>query len=207
MDNVGLRERKRLETQRDIEEAAIELVARDGLERTTVDAISQRANVSARTFFNYFDSKEAAILGLHDYEITHEMLSTYVAVRQSTDVITTVVGMLLDILGPSIADPALHKARKQAIHQYPHLLERQFTHMTRMTNQLTDATRTLLQEAPHFDKQSPSNLRLQSEVVLMICGGGVRVAIREWVMTSKKISLDTLKQRAVSLTREVIEKL
>lgn len=58
----GLRERRRRETTAVIHQAALDCVERDGLETTTVARIAEAAGISARTFFRYFPSKEAAIL-------------------------------------------------------------------------------------------------------------------------------------------------
>ena len=55
----GLRARKREATHRRLAEAALELFLKDGFEATTVDAIAAAAGVSRRSFFHYFDSKEA----------------------------------------------------------------------------------------------------------------------------------------------------
>jgi len=60
---LGLRERKRLATRRAIQQAALQVVRERGLDGATVDEISRIADVSPRTFFNYFPSKEDAILG------------------------------------------------------------------------------------------------------------------------------------------------
>jgi AcrR family transcriptional regulator len=60
---LGLRERKRLATRRAIQIAALTLTGERGFDGVTIDEISHAANVSPRTFFNYFPSKESAIIG------------------------------------------------------------------------------------------------------------------------------------------------
>lgn len=59
----GLRARKRRATENAIETAAVELALELGHEKVTVEAICDRADVSRSTFFNYFPSRDAAIVG------------------------------------------------------------------------------------------------------------------------------------------------
>lgn len=61
---LGLRERKKRETRAALHRAALELAAEVGPHGLTVDEIAARAGVSARTFFNYYAAKEAALLGV-----------------------------------------------------------------------------------------------------------------------------------------------
>lgn len=59
---TGLRERKRAETHARIRTAALILFSERGFETTTLDDIATAANVSRRTLFHYFGSKEDIVL-------------------------------------------------------------------------------------------------------------------------------------------------
>jgi len=63
-EQLGLRERKRLATRAALGQAAWRLTIELGYERARVEDIAAAAGVSARTFSNYFSSKEEALLSV-----------------------------------------------------------------------------------------------------------------------------------------------
>lgn len=62
----GIRARKRRETRDRITEAALNLFLERGFEATTVEQIAAAADVSARSFFHYFPTKEDVVSAWQD---------------------------------------------------------------------------------------------------------------------------------------------
>ena len=62
MTERGLRERKKADNRAALAAAALRLAVEQGWEHVTVEAIAGAADVSYRTFFNHFSSKEEALL-------------------------------------------------------------------------------------------------------------------------------------------------
>lgn len=200
--DLGLRERKRLETRSRLEIAAIELVACNGLEETTVEAISERANVSTRTFFNYFESKEEAILGLYHFNINDDMVASHLDSHRDAGLIESIVALMIDTFGQALTDPALYKKRKKIIRQYPQLLERQINQTVHVSKQLM----TVIQDLAKTEKGLQVS-EAQAEVIVALCVSGVRISIREWVEANGKVSLPKLKERTIQIINEAIKKI
>ncbi len=59
---VGRRERKKQATRAALGEAALRLSLLHGVENVTVEQIADEADIALRTFFNYFSSKEEAVM-------------------------------------------------------------------------------------------------------------------------------------------------
>ncbi|MET4430197.1 TetR family transcriptional regulator [Mycolicibacterium sp. 624] len=80
--SVGLRERRRRQTSLEIHRAALELASERGFDNVTVEEIATAAGVSPRTFFNYFTTKESAIVHA-PLDITAEQAAEFVASKRT----------------------------------------------------------------------------------------------------------------------------
>jgi AcrR family transcriptional regulator len=87
VDKPGLRERKKQRTREALIDAAYALFRTNGFGATTVEQIAEAVEVSSRTFFRYFTSKEDVVLSLADEQIT-EMLEGFAAQPADVPVLT-----------------------------------------------------------------------------------------------------------------------
>ena len=112
----GLRERKKQQTRLALHEAAYRLVQEHGLEGTTIDQICLEADVSTRTFFNYFPSKVAAALGLPSEPVSREAEARFRAATGS------LVDALCDMVTAGEQFAARQARVKKLVMQNPELL-------------------------------------------------------------------------------------
>ena len=118
----GLRERKKLATRLSIHRAALQLVAERGL-GVSVEDIAERAEVSPRTFFNYFPSKDDAILGL-DPAASHHMVEAFLA-RPATEAPIRALRAVAAAQAAEMAEETeLWPLRMRVIEAHPALLGR-----------------------------------------------------------------------------------
>ncbi len=80
---ADLRQRKKEQTRRAIADAALDLFETRGFDETTVDDIAAAANVSPRTFFRYFASKDEAVFDRADE--AQEAFRTLLAARPTDE--------------------------------------------------------------------------------------------------------------------------
>jgi len=176
----GLRERKRLATRRAIQLAVLDLVAQRGLENVTVDEISRIADISPRTFFNYFASKEEALIGESPTLPDEPLIERFVTAGPDSDLLAG-LGDMISRAGDNIAnDVELVKRRRELMKQHPQLFALRMATMRSFEQELgAVVTRRLLADEPGL-AADPDNLEQRSYLITLVAMAAMRHAWSCW---------------------------
>lgn len=119
----GRRDRKKQDTRNALRCAALRLCLVHGYDNVTVEAITEAADVSVRTFFNYFGSKEDAVLGMDEGGAARVALA--IAARPADEPPVAVLRAVFMELADDLADGlALRQERAEVVRANPQLWSR-----------------------------------------------------------------------------------
>lgn len=186
---LGLRERKRIATSRAIQVAAVELIAEQGL-GATVEEISRRANVSPRTFFNYFPSKEDAVLGGGPPVPSGQLVDDFVSAgSRGESLLDGIATMIIASVDESEGDVEFHKRRRAVVKAHPEFAAQRMATTRIFEEGLAEiVTKRLLADDPALEG---ATARRQARVVSMAAFGVMRHAWIMWADESVAVSLRT----------------
>ncbi|RYX83656.1 TetR/AcrR family transcriptional regulator [bacterium] len=118
----SLRDKNRERTSVEIHKAAERLALEHGVQETKVEDIAEAAGVSRRTFFNYYVSKEDAILGLRAPILTEEALKQF---QENPDhLLNRTVRLIVAVMHSTSVSGDSVKAWVERKKQFPALMDR-----------------------------------------------------------------------------------
>ena len=190
----SLRERKKVATRLGIRRAAIDLIAEQGFSHVTVEDIAAAADVSPRTFFNYFPSKEAVLFGGNPgradelrLRLIHDMPG-----RTALEVLRTVLVDFASDVAAELAhlggDPTRWVRQMKAAQGDPQLRAAQAAHMAQVEAGIAAGLAERLGTDPSRD---PYPLVLASAA-----SGVIRATMSFWAASGGAVPLDQLADSA-----------
>ncbi|MFB4276647.1 MULTISPECIES: TetR/AcrR family transcriptional regulator [unclassified Nonomuraea] len=188
---LGLRERKKAETRQAVHEAALRLVVEHGLDAVTVEAIADAANISRRTFSNYFSGKEDALLYGEEQRI--RALVDQVSAQPSGMPAWQALRASIDQLHQQLGEPEREWAlRARLARRHPALLARQLANHAALERDLTEVI---------ADRPTPVPPRVLAAAFLV----ALRLATHVWTeeqeaRTLREVMSETLDQIAHPFT-------
>jgi len=209
---IGLRERKRAQTAEAIHIAAAELVLERGLDAATIDAISDRADVSTRTFFNYYPSKEDAVLGVDEVAILAELDK----VRDSEGDPLSLTFDLIYALFQASGGGRQKALTREVMLKHPQLMSRHMLRIADLEDRLSDVVAGWLAKDTRFAADTDEERAEQARIIVGLCLATVRMSMKKWAAdrdaasaSSPSTPADTRKsyERAIATLRTVLEKL
>jgi len=173
----GLRDRKKIATRARIHREAVTLALQHGVDGVTVEGIAAAAEVSPRTFFNYFATKEDAFVGA-DPTVTERLAAAVVARPASESSLTAVRHVLVDHLTALEADSELWRMRRRLAAGEPALAARLAGANDRLEAALVEAAYARAGTDPGHDLRPSLGARVAVAAVRAAVGAHVASGFR-----------------------------
>ncbi|MEY2850002.1 MAG: hypothetical protein RI885_2669 [Actinomycetota bacterium] len=171
----SLRQRKHAATALSIEQSAVALVLEHGIDAVTVDMICEAAGVSQRTFFNYFKTKDAAILGPALPRLDERRVREFLA-SDSPDLLGEIMGLFVSLAPFDTSQVTLAASRMRIVGESPGLLRKEMERLFAVRDEMEEVLfLRLRRSAPESEPEIDT--REQAALITHIMAGVLRFTV------------------------------
>ncbi|HVW35216.1 MAG TPA: TetR family transcriptional regulator [Acidimicrobiia bacterium] len=186
----GLRERRKRLTAAELEAAALRLFGERGFDSVTVDDIAAEADVSRRTFFRYFASKEDVLLADHHVQLGR--LREAMAARPADEpILTALRNAILSMSSDFEERREMVLLRGRIMRDTPSLQARSLVHQKAWEDAMQEMVANRLGVDPARD--------LRPGVVSATTLAAMRVAFANWLAAGARGDLIAMTADALDL--------
>jgi AcrR family transcriptional regulator len=165
----GLRARKRRETRQRIARAGLRMFLANGFDATTLEMIATAADISRRTFFHYFDSKDD-ILTVWESEVADAFRAAIAGQPPRAGPLAVVRGALLGVIALYETQEAV--AIDRLMRSTETLRARKWANYERYERAVVAAALT--------ERWPKPNQQQKLQLVAMLGVGALRLAVEKW---------------------------
>jgi AcrR family transcriptional regulator len=204
--SIGLRERKRRATSRTIHFTVLQLAAQRGLEQVTVDEISRAADISPRTFFNYFPSKEAAMVGENPLQVEPHVIEAFVEAGPDIDIVEGLLEVIQTMVLLGTGDRELHQLRREVLRNYPELFVIKVAGMRGFEDVLSEAVerRLVIGGDGRHASDAGEALQARARLTAMVAISTMRHAFARWAEGDDSEPLSQKLTESFSMLRSML---
>jgi AcrR family transcriptional regulator len=189
----GLRERKRQQTRERLTRVAMALFLERGFEATTLDDIAAAADISRRSFFHYFASKEDVVFAWQE-ESTAALVAAVAARPASESMLAAAENAISAMVrqlepGEAIAMACLKRDN-------PALQARDQVKYEKLERALAEAL---------SKRAGQKTERLQARLVAMIATGAMRIGGELWAAEGAREKPEALVKRIFAAIRAIFD--
>ena len=189
---AGLRERKRQQTRERLTRAAMALFLERGFEATTLDDIAAAADISRRSFFHYFASKEDVVFAWQE-ESTAALIAAVAARPTDESMLTAAENAITAMVRQLEPGEAIAMARLKR--DNPALQARDQVKYEKLERALAEA----LGKRADYKAE-----KLQARLVAMIATGAMRIGGEFWAAEGAREKPEALAKRTFAAIRAIL---
>lgn len=193
---IGLREMKKERTRSDIVRIATRMFAIRGFDEVTVDEIAAEAEVSHRTFYRYFATKEELVLGPLRHGLD-DFVTEFAQRPSSESVIASVRGVIMDLAANYEHDLDNDRQRASLVRTTPSLQQRQYERHTAFENAMVPLIAQRLDVDPADD--------IRPALIAGCAVAAIRAATSQWLLGEATRPLMPLVEQALAMLTKAFD--